>query len=110
MLHVLLDVVSHADRFPGRHVLFLPENERWGPQTCAQVHPVDQLDANDKHPDAAAERLAYALSIEAVQDIRANLLGQVAEPSPDLWIAAFLHFYDHDAFLDVGVSRGLREG
>ena len=51
-----------------------------------------------------AQAEGVSLSVAQVQDIIANAREQIAEPTPEQLLTAFLFYYDRDAFINFGES------
>ena len=99
---VLRKVLSDAERFPWSFALYLPADEVWSLRTKAAVLDPDDCDDSDDVPAPALEAgLSYALSMQQVQDVCRNAIGEGGESAadPEALLAAFLYFYDNDAFL-----------
>ena len=98
---ILGDVLGHAKDFPWSFSLYLPFDVAWKNNTPSAV-----LDSADLSEEAVPEYamindLEYAMGMQSVQGIVANAHAQKAEPSESELLAAFLHYYDNDAFIEV---------
>ncbi|MEW4571523.1 hypothetical protein AB1L88_26930, partial [Tautonia sp. JC769] len=99
----LREVLETVDASPDDAALFLPPNDVWSLDTPCAVLEVDPYDDSESPPPFAQQHgLSYALNVPQVQDIVSNVRQQVAAPSPEQVLAAFLFYYDRDAFIDFG--------
>jgi len=85
--------------------LFLPLEEKWTADTKGAVIDAEACDDPD-HPQLAIERgLGYVMLVQSLQQIMENLEQQEADPPTRMRMVAFLHYHDHDAFIDLARSR-----
>lgn len=78
--------------------LYLSFGEAWGLDSKGGVLPVGET---DEVPEAAgALGLEYVLGIDAVRQIISNAAQQRPELTDEQRLAAFLFYYDNDAFID----------
>lgn len=104
-LTTLCEALSVADRLSLDADLFLPFDEVWGPDTRCAVEMVDRYADVPEVPEVAARNeLARALQVAQVQDIVVNARQQQPEVSAEELVAAFLFYYDRDAFIDFSKS------
>jgi hypothetical protein len=105
-LTTLREALEAADASPYDAALFLPPDEVWSLDTPCAVLEVDPHEEGEAPPPFARQHgLSRALSVAQVQDIVGNAHQQVAEPSPEQLLAAFLFYYDRDAFIVFGGGR-----
>jgi len=92
------DVLDQADSLSSSDHLYLPFDEAWTLETRAGLDPSTGLDGM---PEAALEaELEPAIGMDAVQDVVINARDQLGTPAPDQLLAAFLFYYDNDAFIE----------
>jgi hypothetical protein len=102
-LTTLGEVLSATERLPLDADVFLPFDEVWGLDTRCAVVRVDRYAEERTTPEIAARNgLGYALQVAQVQDIVANAREQRPAATVEDLVAAFLFFYDRDAFIDFG--------
>lgn len=102
-LTTLREALETVDGAPYDAALFLPPAEVWSLDTPCAVLRVDPYDDSEAPPPFARQHeLTRALSVAQVQDIVCNIRQQVAAPSPEQLLAAFLFYYDRDAFIVLG--------
>lgn len=102
-LSTLGTVLLNANELSLDADLFLPYDEIWVSTTRCAVIPVDRYadDNDDDIPDLAAQNeLERALQIAQVKDIVANARQQRNQLSVEELVAAFLFYYDRDAFIN----------
>ncbi len=100
------EALAHSESAHGDEALFLPMNVAWGTATSCAILAVDQYDESEPDPPFAREhRLAKALRMDQVEDIVANAKEQIGDPSPEQMVAALLHYYERDAFIDFEANR-----
>ncbi|MCP4546845.1 MAG: hypothetical protein GY835_10320 [bacterium] len=106
-LTTLREVLLTQDLLPEAW-LYLPESEPWSLESPAlvarsvEVPPEDELELKAGYPAAALQHnLVSALQSATIEDIVSNLQAQVAAPSAEQLLQAFLYYYDNDAFLVV---------
>jgi hypothetical protein len=99
----LQEALSLADHSPLQTALFLPPGVKWNLETpCAllEIDPYD--DSEDSPPFAQEHRLRHTLRASQLQDILENAREQLANPAPEQLLAAFLFYWDRDAYIDFG--------
>jgi hypothetical protein len=104
------EALKLADDLPTGAALFLPLSEPWKLDTPCAWLEADLYDTSDVSPPFAQQHgLGQTLSVFQVEDIVSNARQQVVEPSLDQLLAAFLFYYNRDAFIDLtgGQKRGL---
>jgi hypothetical protein len=98
-------VLAAADQLPLDADLFLPFDEVWGPETRCAVEAVDRYADEPAVPEIAARNgLERTLQVAQVQDIVDNARQQRPSASAAELVAAFLFYYDRDAFIDFSRS------
>jgi hypothetical protein len=101
VLTTLGTVLLNANELPLDADLFLPFGEVWGPTTRCAVLPVDRYADEPVVPDLAAQNgLERALQVAQLQDVVDNARQQRACLSVEAIVAAFVFFYDRDAFIN----------
>lgn len=99
-LTTLREALATVDGLPYEAALFLPSAEVWSLDTACAVLEVDPYEDGEAPPPFAQQHgLSCALSVAQVQDIACNIRQQVADPSPEQLLAAFLFYYYRDAFI-----------
>ena len=100
MITTLGRCLESIDELPWDHALYLPRDGVWSEQSvCAVLDPND-VEGDEEEPLAARDRgLRYALDIASVRDIALNIREQKPGTDLALLLRAFLHYYEHDAFL-----------
>ena len=99
----LREALTLAETSPHDAALFLPSDAVWAIETPCAILAIDPYDDGEVDPPFARQRgLRRALSVSQIQDIVANAREQIAEPTPEQLLAAFLFYYDRDAFIDFG--------
>jgi hypothetical protein len=102
-LATLGETLSAADRLPLDADLFLPFDEVWQPSTRCIVERVDRYADEPEVPEVAARNgLSRALQVAQVRDIVDNARQQRPGAGAAELVAAFLFYYDRDAFIDFG--------
>lgn len=105
-LTTLRRALEMADASPFEAALFLPPDEVWTLETRCAVLEADPYDDSESPPPFAKQNgLGYALSVSQVQEIVGNARQQVVTPSSDQLLAAFLFYFDRDAFIVFGGGR-----
>ena len=101
---ILGEVLKRAFDLPWEHALYLPFNEKWSLETRGCV--LDPALADDEERISDSSGLDYVLSIQQIQSIIRNVSQQRSEVDDTELLAAFLYYYDNDAFIDLSaVSR-----
>lgn len=99
----LREALIFADTSPHDAALFLPDDVGWALDTLGAILAVDRYDDGQADPPFARQRgLRRALSMAQVQDIVANAQQQIADPTPEQLLTAFLFYHDRDAFITFG--------
>jgi hypothetical protein len=99
----LREALTLAETSPYDAALFLPGDAVWAIDTPCAILAVDPYDDGAVDPPFARQHgLRHALSVAQIQDIVANAREQIDEPTPEQLLAAFLFYYDRDAFIDFG--------
>lgn len=81
--------------------LFLPPDEVWGLGTRCAIFEVDTYaDLEAEPPLARQQGLRRAVGADQIRDIIENTRQQIPNPSPEQLLAAFLFYYDRDAFIN----------
>lgn len=98
----LISVLRNIEKYEWSDAIFLPENEVWEKETlCLILDPDDVEDDSDEAPkDALDKGLMYALDIQTVEDIVNNYKKNHGKVDDDGLFAAFLYYYDNDAFIE----------
>jgi hypothetical protein len=110
-LKTLGEVLLTADQLQLDADLFLPFDEEWGPDTRCAVETVDPYADEPEVPELAARHgLGRTLQAAQVQDIVDNARQQKPEASMAELIAAFLFYYDRDAFIDYSAEPASESG
>lgn len=93
-------VLQEIEGLPSEAKLFVPFGQDWTLSTrCAVV----VNDKDEEAPHSIDGALEYAVTLATVQEALDNARQQVgARLSDQQALAAFLHYYDFDAFLDFG--------
>jgi len=94
-------VLKDPEQFLWRHALYLPAEERWTLQSKAAVLDPNECEPNEGVPEFARKNdLQYALSMQDIRGIVKNAHQQKSDASVEDLFTAFLHYYDHDAFVE----------
>ncbi len=102
LLTTLRDVLERAEQLEWNGVLFLQgDPTSWSSDTLALVVPEDEVDDNDRHPEADRHAVDYTLNISAVQDVKANALAQWSDVHVNLLVDALRHYFTRDAFMVI---------
>ena len=105
-LITLREALSLADSSPDDAALFLPLGEAWSLDTACALSETDPYEDSEAPPKLAQDHgLGYALSVPQLQDIVSNARQQLAEPTAEQLLAAFLFYYDRDAFIDFSDGK-----
>ena len=92
-------VLLNADDLSLDADLFLPYGEVWDSTTRCAVIPADRYADEYNTPDLAVQNnLERALQIAQVQDVVVNARLQRSKVTVENLVAAFLFYYDRDAF------------
>ena len=77
-------------------------DEKWSLKThCVVLNP-DKCEGGGESPDAAVQRgLSYVLSVQQLQDIRANAVAQKQGLTEQELFDAVLYYYNNDAFIEL---------
>jgi len=95
-LITLRDVLLGASEMQWDATVFLPSGERWALDSRCAIFADDQGD----EPEFTREHgLRYSLGVAQVQDIVSNAKSQVADATADQLLAAFLFYFERDAFI-----------
>jgi hypothetical protein len=99
----LRKILNEIEKFEWSDALFLPEDETWSLDTQGTVlDPDDVEDDGEEVPEFAREHdLMYALSIQTIQSIIKNASEQKKDCTDADFLEAFLHYYDHDAYIVI---------
>jgi hypothetical protein len=101
----LREALAHAETSPHNAALFLADDAAWALDTPGAILAVDPYDDGEYDlPFARQHGLRHVLSVAQLQDIVANAREQIAEPTPGQLLAAFLFYFDRDAFIDFGMG------
>ena len=94
-------ILKNIEEFKWSDALFLPEDEIWEKDTEGMVlDPNDVEDDEDDVPREAKEkRLMYTLGIQTIQSVVRNLKQQEHDISEVDLVAAFLYYYENDAYM-----------
>lgn len=100
-MHELSYILNNIENYNWSDALFLPEEEAWDKHSKGMVlDPDDVEDDEDDAPQAAKQAgLGYALGIQTVKAIVQNAAQQKPDLTEDDLVAAFLYYYDNDAFI-----------
>jgi hypothetical protein len=99
----LHEALTFAETSPYDAALFLPGDGDWALDTPCAILAVAPYDDGESDPPFARHHgLRHALSVAQVQDIVANAREQVAEPTPEQLLTAFVFYDDRDAFITFG--------
>lgn len=99
IVSTLSEVLREAEDLAWDAVLLLPPDAAaWAIDSVAVVVPGEDLDDNDAHLEATMRGLRYALGVSDVQDVKANVLAQVQDASPELLLDALRFYFAHDAY------------
>ena len=105
-LITLGEALAHPETARCDGAIFLPLDAAWDTATACAILAIDHYDESEDEPPFARQNgLTRVLSIDQVQDIVANAREQIAEASPEQLLAAFLHYYERDAFIDFNSGR-----
>ena len=105
-LITLGEALNLADSLPDGTALFLRLGERWNLDTPCAYLKIDIYETSDTLPPFATQHgLGETLSGFQLEDIMINIRQQVEEPSADELLAAFLFYYNRDAFIDFTGSN-----
>jgi hypothetical protein len=93
-------LLTTAEQLPWTDALYLPSQEAWTIQTKGAVLNPDECEHDQDVPDfAAAQGLQYTLGLHQIQEVVQNARQQKPDVTVDDLFRAFLHYYDHDAFI-----------
>jgi hypothetical protein len=96
----LANALTNAEQFLWKHALYLPAEEGWTPQSKAAILDPNECEPDQDEPEfARTNRLRYALSMRDIQGIVKNARQQKPNATLEDLFTAFLHYYDHDAFI-----------
>src|SRR4051794_16649868 len=110
-LKTLGDALRDVDAFDWKHAIYLPYSDAWigsdgyiswtASTPCAVLDPQesDSDKPDDAPPFAKEHGFHYALGISAVRDIVANARLQQPHVDTEDLVEAFMHYFDHDAFI-----------
>jgi hypothetical protein len=98
----LRSVLRQADAYPAGFALFMPMDEEWAEETSSVIEDVDSINDPDSGViELEGQNFEYALEMSVVQSIVRNALAQRSAADDRTLLLAFLHYYDHDAFIDL---------
>lgn len=80
----------------------MPDNIKWELETKGIIWDTDDVEEEeDEIPQIAKEHgFLCSISIQKIQEIVSNARQQVKDCSIEQLFAAFLYYYDNDAFLE----------
>lgn len=103
---VLRDVLANIRDQNDRAWLYLPAAGPWSYDSPAAVLESEEVPPElEDEPDAGIPQYAkdqglkQVLPITVVQDVVSNVLAQRPAATPDDLFRAFIHYFEHDAFL-----------
>jgi hypothetical protein len=104
----LREILRRIDRENEKAWLYLSAEEKWKLSSPALVLESEEVPPEmEDDPEAGVPEIArrlkmmQALPVTVVQDIVRNATSQKADASDDDLVRAFLHYYDHDAFINL---------
>jgi hypothetical protein len=102
-------VLTDPDAFPIEHTLYLKEGDGWRLDQSALV--IDPDEGEDKESTVGAlvalDQWQYILEMAAIRSIVDNLMSQKPSSNVQDRLAAFVYYFEHDAFLpDVPFQQG----
>lgn len=94
-------ILKFIEEFKWSDALFLPEEEIWEKDTEGMVLNLNDVedDEDDVPREAKEKHLMYTLDIQTIQAIVRNMKQQKNDISEDDLVAAFLYYYDNDAYM-----------
>lgn len=102
------EILRRIDRENEKAWVYLSGEEKWKLSSPAlvleseEVPPEMEDDLDAGVPEIARRlKMMQALPVTVVQDIVGNATSQKADASDEDLFRAFLHYYDHDAFIDL---------
>lgn len=101
---ILTEILTKAADLPWDHHLYLQEGCHISEDTHALVLNDDEefeRDAYDEPLYATEHGMKYCITIQALQDIISNLQQQVSNPTDKALLAAFKHYVENDAFIEI---------
>jgi hypothetical protein len=104
----LREVLGAVDAFPWDHTLYMPHGVDWTlDTTCAVLDSNDENEADPENPKFAQDNaLHYALGMQVIEGIVENAKAQKQNATLDDLLAAFIHYYDRDAYIDFSGVDG----
>jgi len=102
----LREAFAHVEAYSSSESLFLPMDEVWTLDTAAVVANLDEVGHLDSESiEMKGRRYEYALGFDTLKDIVANAEHQTPDLKLEQLLEAFLYYYDHDAFVDLGRTQ-----
>jgi hypothetical protein len=97
----LVDILRGIDSLPWRDGVYLPSYAPWSLESQGAVLSSSEFVADEEEPEfAKAHRLQFALSVHQIRQIVENARKQKVGLTDDDLFRAFLHYYDHDGFIE----------
>lgn len=102
------ELLTEIESLDEQSWVYLPSDEKWTlPSRSLALQSLEVAPDEEDDPDAgippAAKKhaLMQALPVTTVQDIVRNAKAQKPQVTQEELFKAFLHYYDHDAFLKL---------
>ena len=102
------EILRSIERENEKAWLYLSAEEKWKLSSPALVLQSEEVPPEkEDDPDAGVPEIALRLKmmqvlpVTVVQDIVRDAIRQKEDASDDDLFRAFLHYYDHDAFIDL---------
>jgi hypothetical protein len=73
---------------------------------CLVLDPDLGLEGPDSHPTAVQHQMKYSMGMQQVQDVVGNARAQAGDLDASRLLAALVHYYTKDAFIDFGKPKG----
>lgn len=97
----LKELLWDAEAFPWNEHLYMRRGEEWSLASDCFLFDLDDLADDEDDPQTAEENgLECVLSVADVQDIAANLREQNRNCTAEELFAAFVFYYENDAFFE----------
>jgi hypothetical protein len=92
------DILANPAAFP-RGWVFLPNTRFWSLDSQAEIVDLDDTDEDESAVEARLG-LRLTLAIDQIRSVVTNARLQRPRVKPAQLILAFLHYWQHDAFID----------
>jgi hypothetical protein len=99
---MLSEILTTIEQIDIECELYMPEDVEWDLNTLCWVAKYDECEDSEEDPPYVQEHnLVYVFQIETVFSIVSNAKQQNCEVTLQSLYDAFIHYYDHDAFIDL---------